>query len=234
MTQEKNATHIGIIMDGNRRYARKNNLATYKGHEKGAKQLNKLLEWAKDLGVRTLTLYTLSLENFNRPKDEFNHLMNLFRKEFDRLSDDKRIYENKIRIRVLGRKHMLPKDIQEKIAHIEHKTKDHDSYTLNFAMAYGGRGEIADAAKAIAQQVKEGTLNASDIDEETVKANLYLSDYPDLVIRTGGDRRTSNFFPYQCAYSEWFFVDKMWPEFQKDDFVEILEQFKNREQRFGR
>lgn len=231
---EKKANHIGIIMDGNRRFAKSKSLVPWKGHEEGAKKLGELIEWAKEFDIKQLTLYTFSLENFNRPKEEFDNLMRIFTENFDKLKDDKRIYDNKIRVRVLGRIEMFPKEVQEKINYIVEKTKDHDQYTINFAMAYGGRGEIVDAAKKIAKDAKEGNLNPEDINENTFKNYLYMTDEPDLVIRTGGDRRTSNYFPYQCTYSEWFFLPMTWPEFSKDALIEVLDEFENRERRFGK
>ncbi|MFO7711119.1 MAG: polyprenyl diphosphate synthase [Candidatus Woesearchaeota archaeon] len=230
----KEVRHIGIIMDGNRRFAKRLMRHPSKGHEWGAKKVGKLLEWCKEVNVKELTLYSLSLENFNRPKEEFDYLMSLFRKEFDNLKEDKRIYNNKIRIRGIGRIHMLPDDVQEKVREIEEKTKDHDQYQINFALAYGGRSEITDATKIIAEKVKNNELEIDDIDEELVKNHLYLSHEPDFIIRTGGDHRTSNFLPYQSTYAELFFLNKMWPEFEKEDLLSIIEQFQMRDRRFGK
>jgi tritrans,polycis-undecaprenyl-diphosphate synthase [geranylgeranyl-diphosphate specific] len=226
--------HIGIILDGNRRFAKRLMLQPWKGHEWGVGKVKKLLDWAKEEGIITLTLYTFSMQNFNRPKEEFNHLMDLFRKEFNNFRDDKRIEENEIRIRILGRKHLFPKDIQEALILLEEQTKDHKKYTINFAMGYGGREEIFDAVKKIAEEVKAGTLDPEQLTEESFQDYLYMKEQPDLIIRTGGDRRTSNFLSFQSAYSEWFFIDKMWPEFEHEDFKNIIEDFKSRQRRFGK
>jgi len=226
--------HIAIILDGNRRFAKRLMMKPWKGHEWGAKKVEKLFDWCKELGIKELTLYTFSVENFNRPKKEFDYLMDLFRKEFDKFKDDKRIDKNRIRINVIGRLWMLPKDIQEKIHYIMEKTKNYSDYIINFAMAYGGRAEVIDATKRIAQQVKEGKLDIDQINEEVFSRNLYMADEPDLIIRTGGNHRTSNFLNYQAAYAEWFFLEKTWPEFEKEDLVEAIEDFKKRERRFGR
>jgi tritrans,polycis-undecaprenyl-diphosphate synthase [geranylgeranyl-diphosphate specific] len=230
----KNPTHIGIIMDGNRRFAKRLNCSPSKGHKWGAEKFAKLITWAKELDIKKITTYTLSIQNFNRPKKEFDYLMDLFRKEFDKLKDDKRIYENEIKIKVIGRKHMLPVDIQEKIKNIEEKTKNHKKYEINFALAYGAKEEIIDTTKKIAEKIKNKEIDIEDITEDLFKENLYMYDEPDLIIRTGGDNRTSNFLMFQSAYSEWFFLEKMWPEFEKEDLISVIDEFKNRGRRFGR
>jgi len=234
MNQRNVPKHIGIIMDGNRRFSKRLMMKPWKGHEWGAKKIKKLMEWCKEFNVRELTLYTFSIQNFNRPKEEFEYLMDLFRKNFDRLKNDNRVEELGIKINVIGRTWMFPKDIQEKIKKVMDKTKKNKKYIINFAMAYGGREEVIDAVKKVAEQVKKGKLDIDDINDETFSRNLYFSDEPDLIIRTGGERRSSNFLPYQSAYSEWIFLDKMWPEFTKQDFKIAIENYMNRERRFGR
>ncbi len=226
--------HIGIILDGNRRLAKRLMVKPWKGHDWGAKKVEKLLEWCKEFDIKELTLYAFSIENFNRPKKEFNYLMNLFRKEFDRLKDDKRIHENKIRINVVGRIWMFPKDVQESMKRIMEKTKDYNDYIINFAMAYGGRTEVIDATKKVAEMVKDGKINVEDINEEVFSKNLYFNDDPDLIIRTGGEKRTSNFLIFQGAYAEWLFLDKMWPEFEKEDLKEAIVEYGKRKRRFGK
>ena len=166
--------HIGIILDGNRRFSKKLMLKPWKGHEFGAKKVEKLLDWSKEFNVRELTLYAFSIENFDRPKQEFDYLMELFRKEFDRLIDDKRVMADKLRLNFIGRIWMFPKDIQEKMNDLMKKTKNNDGFFLNFAMAYGGRAEIIDATKKIAEKVKEGKLDIKDINEELFNKNIYL------------------------------------------------------------
>jgi len=225
--------HIGIIMDGNRRFSKRLMLKPWKGHEWGAKKVRNVLEWCKDFDIKELTLYTFSVQNFNRPKEEFDYLMDIFRTNFDQLKDDKRVKELCIKVNVIGRLWMFPKDIQEKMQAVMDKTKDNQKYVLNFAMAYGGREEVIDATKKIAQEVKNGTLDIEDINNDTFSRNLYMSDEPDIIIRTGGERRTSNFLAYQGAYAEYVFIDKMWPEFEKEDFKEILKEYDERERRFG-
>lgn len=152
MNENNVPKHIGIILDGNRRLARRLMMKPWKGHEWGAEKVEKLLGWAAELGIRELTLYSLSVENFNRPKEEFDYLMKIFRDAFNRIRNDKRIHKNKIRINVIGRVWMLPEDVQEKIHDIMDATKDYNDYIVNFAMAYGGRQEVVDAAKRLQKQ----------------------------------------------------------------------------------
>ncbi len=228
------AKHIGIILDGNRRFSKKIMKAPWKGHEYGAKKLKNLVEWCKELDIKELTLYAFSMQNFNRPKEEFDHLMRIFKENFEKLKDDKKIDEYGIKIRVIGRIHLFPKDVYEAMKHIMEKTKNNSNYIINFAMAYGGQEEIIDAIKKIGRKIDSGELKTEDINKEIVNKNLYMSDQPDFIIRTGGDHRTSNFLIWQSWYSEWFFLEKTWPEFEKGDLVECLECFNNRERRFGR
>ena len=226
--------HVGIILDGNRRFAKRLMLKPWKGHEWGAKKGKKLLEWCKDLDIKELTLYTFSIENFNRPKKEFDYLMQLFQKEFEKVKKDPRIKENDIKINFIGRISMFPEEVYNAMKELMEATKNNKSYTINFAMAYGGRDEIIDATKKIAEQVKQGKLNIEEINKKTFEENLYTASAPEMVIRTGGEKRSSNFLPWQTVYSEWFYLEKMWPEFEKEDFIQCLEEYSNRQRRFGR
>jgi len=219
--------HIGIILDGNRRFAKKLMKQPWKGHEEGAKRVEQLLDWCKELNIKQLTLYCFSLENFKRTKEEVDFLMKLFKKEFERLEKDERIKENKVKIRFIGQKQLLDKELQELMKRIEEKTKEHGNYILNFAVAYSGRQEILFAIKKLIKNKKE-------INEENFKECLLLKDEPDLIIRTGGEKRTSNFLPWQSIYSEWIFSDKMWPEMTKKDLEEAIIEFNNRQRRFGK
>lgn len=219
--------HIGIILDGNRRFAKGLNKKPGEGHEAGAKKIEELFDWAKELEIKQLTLYCFSIENFNRTKEEVNFLMNLFKRWFSKLENDKRIERNKIKIRFIGERNLLNKDIQKLMKSIEEKTKNNNNYTINFALAYGGRQEIISAIKKLINEKKE-------INEKNFQESLWLSDEPDLIIRTGGEKRTSNFLPWQSAYSEWIFFDKMWPEFTKQDLEKAIREFGNRRRRFGK
>lgn len=226
--------HIGVVLDGNRRFAKRLMLKPWKGYEWGTKKLEKLLEWCREYGIKETTFYAFSLKNFNRPKEEFDYLMDLFNKEFDNLKDDPRIYKNKIKINVIGRINLFPKEVQEKMREIMEKTKKHNKYIINFAMAYDGRAEIIDATKKIAKQIKEGKLDIDQINEEIIDKSVYMSSKPDLIIRTSGEHRTSGFLLWQGDYAEWFFCDKFWPEFEKEDFIQALKSYSKRERRFGK
>jgi tritrans,polycis-undecaprenyl-diphosphate synthase [geranylgeranyl-diphosphate specific] len=226
--------HIGIILDGNRRFAKTLNLSPWKGHEYGSKKLKNLLEWCRELGIKELTLYCFSMQNFNRPKREFDYLMKIFKETFNEIMENKDIDKYKIKINFIGRYNLFPDDVQDKIHKIIDKTKDYDSYKVNIALAYGGREEIIDAVKKIAEKVKNNEINTKEINEKIVQENLYLKSEPDLIIRTGGEKRTSNFLTWQSIYSEWFFIEKMWPEFEKQDLINIVYEFNKRERRFGK
>ena len=225
---------IAIVLDGNRRYAKKLGLHPWKGHEFGVKKLEEMLNWCRELGIKELTLYSFSTENFKRTKQEKDFLFNIFKKELNNMKHRKDIFENKIRINVIGRLYLFPKEIQKAIKEIMQKTKKHNKFVVNFAMAYGGRQEITDAVKKIAKLAKNNKINANNINENTIIKNLYLKSEPDLVIRPGGEVRTSNFLTWQSAYSEWMFVDKLWPEFTKRDLMDCIEEFNKRERRFGK
>ncbi|MFH0874957.1 MAG: polyprenyl diphosphate synthase [archaeon] len=233
-TDNKVPKHVGIILDGNRRFAKKLMLKPHKGHEWGTKKVEALIDWLGEFGIKELTLYCFSIQNFNRPKAEFNYLMELFRANFTKMLDDKRIEENKIRVNVIGRLTLFPDDIYEKMKSIMDKTKNYDSYILNLAMAYGGREEVIDAVKKIAEMVKSGKIAIDGINDDVFSKYMYLDHDPDLVIRTGGEKRTSNFLVWQSNYSEWIFLDKMWPEFEKEDFVACLNEYASRHRRYGK
>lgn len=226
--------HVAVVLDGNRRFAKRLMLKPYMGHEWGAKKVENLLDWCKELGVSELTLYTFSLENFNRPKEEFNFLMDIFAKEFGKLLTDSRLDSEQIKVNFIGRIFMFPSKVQGIMQQLMDKTKSHAQFTINFAMAYGGRAEVIDAVKKVGEQIQNGSLDISAINEEVFSQNLYMHDEPDLIIRTGGEHRTSNFLIWQSHYSEWVFLEKMWPEFDKADFMQCVAEYSKRERRFGR
>ncbi len=226
--------HVGIILDGNRRFAKRLMKQPWKGHEWGAEKVKKLLFWAEELGIKELTLYAFSMQNFNRPKQEFDYLMRIFNSMFEELFSEERLKEindKGLRINVIGRIHLFPEDVYEKMLKIMELTKNNDSYVINFAMAYGGREELVDAMKNIGRRLEAGNISSEDVDEKLISENLYLSDEPDLIIRTGGDQRTSNFLAWQSIYSEWIFLEKTWPEFDKEDLINCINDFENRGKR---
>jgi tritrans,polycis-undecaprenyl-diphosphate synthase [geranylgeranyl-diphosphate specific] len=226
--------HVGLILDGNRRFSKKLMKEPWKGHDYGAKKIEQLLDWSNELGIKELTLYCFSIENFNRPKIEFDYLMDLFRKEIPNLISDKRIFENKIKVNFIGRINLFPKDIYDNMLKVMEKTKSHNNFKLNFAMAYGGRAEIIDAVKKISCDVKNGKISCNQINEDIFKKYLYIESEPDLIIRTSGEKRISGFLLWQGSYSELCFCDKLWPEFEKEDFIKAIEDYKKRDRRFGK
>lgn len=226
----ENPNHIGIILDGNRRFAKRLMLEPWKGHEYGAEKVQKLLDWAKELDVKEFTLYCLSSENINsRPKNELKYLFKIFRKEFREI-DKEKIDKYKIKIRFIGNLDLLPEDLAEQCRELERKTAKNTDYIINFAIAYGGRIEIIEAIKKIIKN----KISPEEVTEKVIEDNLYMKDCPDLIIRTGGEKRTSNFLPWQASYSEWLFLDKMWPEFEKQDLINAIENFKKRKRNYGK
>jgi tritrans,polycis-undecaprenyl-diphosphate synthase [geranylgeranyl-diphosphate specific] len=220
--------HIAIILDGNRRFAKKIMANPVKGHEYGAKKVEDLINLLPKYEIKELTLYCLSIENLkNRPKNELEYLLNIFRHEFKNL-DMNNIEKNKIKINFIGNLSILPEDLQELCRNLEIKTKNYDQFTINFAIAYGGRQEITEAVRKIISK------NIKEVNENTITDNLYLKNEPELIIRTGGEKRTSNFLPWQSVYSEWIFLDKMWPEFTEQDLIDSIKEFENRKRNFGK
>jgi tritrans,polycis-undecaprenyl-diphosphate synthase [geranylgeranyl-diphosphate specific] len=234
MDETRVPKHIGIVMDGNRRLARKLMMKPWMGHEWGAKKVEKMFDWCKELGIRELTLYTFSIQNFNRPKEEFDYLMQIFIDNFTKLLNDDRLRKDGIRVNFIGRTWLFPEQVKDKMSELMEMTKDYTNYQVNFAMAYGGREEVIDAVKKIAEQVQQGRLTIEEINEKSFSDCLYMKDEPELIIRTGGEKRTSNFLSYQSAYSEWIFLDKMWPEFERADLEDAICEYRRRERRFGK
>jgi tritrans,polycis-undecaprenyl-diphosphate synthase [geranylgeranyl-diphosphate specific] len=200
------------------------------------KALERIIEWCGEKNIKEITVYAFSIQNFNRPKHEFDYLMNIFRKQFEKMETDpeNKINKNKIKIKFLGRVDLFPQDIQKVCAKIEEKTKNNNNYQLNICFGYGGREEIVDAVYKIAEDIKEGKISPTEVDENLIDKYVYNASEPDFIIRTGGDHRTSNFLVWQSAYSEWFFVDKFFPELSNEDLDNILIDFKNRDRRFGK
>ena len=231
--EANNPKHIAIILDGNRRFAKKQGLEVWKGHSFGAKKVEDLLKWCRDLGIKELTLYSFSMDNFKRPEREKKAIFGLFRKNFEKLEKDDRLMKNGIKVRFIGRLQMFPKEIGECMQRLMEKTNENERFKVNFAMAYSGKAEITDSVRKIINKLNNKSININDINEEMIKNNLYLGSEPDIFIRPGGEKRMSDFLIWQSAYSELFFLDKLWPEFTKEDLVDIIEEFKGRERRFG-
>jgi tritrans,polycis-undecaprenyl-diphosphate synthase [geranylgeranyl-diphosphate specific] len=229
--------HIAIILDGNRRWASENDLNPWLGHEKGAERVEQLLDWCDKLGVKFVTLYTFSTENFRRSPQEVEEIMRIAGEKFRKLLTDERIHRNKVHVKVIGRVNLLPESLQKLIAEVEETTANYDNQFLNFAFAYGGRAEIVDATKTIAEKVKNGELSLDDVDESTFEQYLYTSHMPkqdpDLIIRTSGEERLSGFLLWQSAYSELCFLDAYWPDFRFIDLLRAIRTFQKRKRRYG-
>ncbi len=225
--------HVAIIMDGNGRWAQRHGLPRLKGHEAGAESVRVIVEACRKVGVKYLTLYAFSVENWVRPKTEIAGLMKLLDNFLTQR--EKELHENDVRLRVTGRIEDLPLFVRNKLKKVMKATENHKTGQLILALSYGGRTEIAYAARKIAEEVKAGKLVPEDITEETVAGHLYLPDVPDpdLLIRTSGEMRVSNFLLWQISYTEFYISEKMWPEFREDEFLAAIESYKKRNRRFG-
>ncbi len=235
MTKENNKLeHLAIIMDGNGRWAARRGLPRSMGHRKGAEVVKEITRAAGELGIKYLTLYAFSTENWNRSEDEVKTLMGLLRDYLQ--SDLKEVQENNVRIRFIGEREMLDADIVRKMAEIEADTLRNTGMTLCIALSYGSRQEIINAVKKTAALVKEGDISLNDVDVKLFSDMLYTKDMPDpdLVIRTSGEQRISNYLLWQIAYAEFFFTDVLWPDFNKKLLEDIIKNFNMRERRYGK
>jgi len=226
-------THLAIIMDGNGRWAKKRLMPHSMGHRAGAQALRKLSYEIEKMGIKYLTVYTFSTENWNRPKDEVKELMNLIRQYFQEYIDDSK--KNNMRMSFIGDHSRLDADLQEKLAILTDITKEKTGLHVVLAVNYGGRDEIARAARKLAHDAAKGKLNPQKIDENLISATLDTNPLPDpdLIIRTGGDLRLSNFLLWQLAYAEMYSTDTLWPDFGVRELKKALKSFKGRERRFG-
>ena len=227
--------HLAIIMDGNRRFAAGHGLLIEEGHLRGKDKLEELLNWCLEVGIHILTVYALSTENRNRPKEELDALMDLFARSFRDIATDERVHRHHIRVRAIGDVKSLRADVQEAIRVAEEATRSYSDYFYNVAIAYGGREEILQAIRRIAEEVREGKIAPHDIDSTTVARHLYTADLPDpdLIFRTSGEERISNFLLWQAAYAELYFADVLWPGLAKVDFLRAIRAFQSRNRRFG-
>lgn len=232
--------HIGIIMDGNRRFARAVGLDVKSGHDHGAGKAREVLDWCLELGIRHVTLWGFSSENRGRAPDEVSHLHSLFAAQARSLLNDERLHANRVRVRVIGDISDFPEEAQAALREMERATEEYDGMSVNVALGYGGREEIVDAVRRLLHSRGEsgGTLQqvADELDVEQITQHLYTAGIPDpdFVIRTSGEIRLSGFLLWQTAYSEFYFCDANWPEFRKVDFLRAVRDFQARERRFGR
>ena len=235
MTKEDNSlTHIAIIMDGNGRWAAKRGLPRSFGHKKGAETVKEITRAAGELGIKFLTLYAFSTENWQRSPEEVSTLMGLLRQYLK--SDLQELQKNNVRIRFIGERDMLDADIVAAMEKLEAETAVNDGLTLCIALSYGSRQEIVNAAKKAAALVQKGDMSVEDIDVKLFSDMLYTKDIPDpdLLIRTSGEQRLSNYLLWQLAYTEFYFTPTFWPDFNKNELTDIINDFKTRERRYGK
>ena len=227
--------HVAVIMDGNGRWAELNKVTKLQGHNQGMWAMKEIIKRSDTLGIRYLTVYAFSTENFNRSEKEVKGLMDLFVKNFKRIVNHEKIHRNKVRVKVVGRIDLLPDDVREAIKEAEDATKDYHDRLFNLAIGYDGRLEIVDAVKKIYQKIEAGELSIDDVDEKLINDNLYtegLAD-PNLIIRTSGEERLSGFLLWQSSYSELYFCDSLWPELRKIDYLRAIRDYQARDRRFG-
>lgn len=229
--------HVGIILDGNRRWGFERYKDQLNGHFYGAKTAEDFLQWCLDLGIRTVTLYVFSTENFHRPREEVDMVLSLIEDEARRMLTDPRIHEKMVHVKAIGRLELLPQSLRAALDDVEKATTNYGKHYLNIAVAYGGRAEIVDAAKRIIDEVQNGMLDKTSVDEDTFRKYLYTSHlpnpYPELIIRTSGEERLSGFLIWQAAYSEFVFLDVYWPEFRRIDLLRAVRTYQRRKRRFG-
>ncbi len=228
--------HIAFIMDGNGRWAKQRGLERSEGHKEGAKTFRRITEYCADIGIKYVTFYAFSTENWNRPKAEVQALMKLFKEYL--LEADDRERENDIRqsrIRFIGERDGIPKDLLKLIEKAERQSNKYSKITVNIALNYGGRAEITNAVKAIAKKVQNGEMSVDDITEQTVSDNIYTAGQPDpdIIVRPSGEYRLSNFLQWQSAYSEFWYSDILWPDFTEENVNDIIRDFQKRNRRFG-
>lgn len=228
--------HIGIIMDGNRRFALSSGMESKEGHRMGKEKVREVMRWCRDIGIKYLTVYALSTENLtSRSPEELNTLFDLYETGFRELAEDKEIHRDKVRCKAVGQISLLPSRVVREIEVAEQATKDYDDLVFTVCLAYGARQELVDAIKGILTDYTNGIISLEDISVELVSEYLYTSDMPDpdLVIRTSGEERLSNFLLWQMAYAELYFVDIYWPAFRKRDFLRVIRTYQGRLRRYG-
>ncbi len=229
--------HVAVIMDGNRRFSRRLMAKPWKGHEWGAEKVEKFLNWCNELGVEEVTLYAFSVQNFERSKEEFDALMKIFLSSFEKLNarlSRSVAGDSTGRVRFIGRRNLFPADVQTAMNNLENISKNRQGMQVNVAMGYGGREEVIDAVRALSKEVASGAVAPENITEDMFAQHLYMVSEPDLVMRTGGEHRTSNFLLWQSSYAEWIFLEKCWPELEREDFVSAITEYGARERRFGK
>ena len=234
LNKEKLPSHVAIIMDGNGRWAKQRLMNRINGHEKGADTVRAIIETSREIGISNLTLYAFSTENWQRPRAEVEALMSLLIKFLK--SEQKNMMENSIRLSMIGQFERLPEKVRTRIQSIMDLTKANNGLQLNLALSYGSRAEIVRMVRILAEKVKKGLIEPHSITEDMVADSLYTREIPDpdLLIRTSGEMRISNFLLWQIAYSEIYVTDTLWPDFGKDEYIDILKEYQKRDRRFGK
>ncbi|MBI5332075.1 MAG: di-trans,poly-cis-decaprenylcistransferase [Candidatus Aenigmarchaeota archaeon] len=230
--------HLALILDGNRRFAKHIMKNPWEGHRIGLDKARQAIEWTCNHGIKYITAYVLSYENLKtRPALELNYIFKYLEDELDCVLEDKThiVNRNNIKVNFIGRTDELPIMLREKLGKVAEHTKNNSEFVLNIALAYGGQQEVVDAVKHITEKAMKGILSPAQLNEDVIKEHLYTNGqpFPDLIIRTGGEKRLSNFLPFQSVYSELMFFDKHWPEMEESDFLEAFKEFENRKRRFG-
>ncbi len=237
LNKERAPRHVGIILDGNRRYAREHGVdAPWFGHQKGAQKVMEVLRILWEAGVKVCTLYAFSVENFRRSREEVSHIMHIAKEKFREVVGNPDVHKHRVRINAIGRVDLLPPDVQEAIRMAEAETAAYSDHILNVAIGYSGRTELVDAVRAIGEKIAVGELAPSDIDEQVIERHLYTSGIPDpdLIIRTSGEERLSGFLLWQSAYSELYFAQVYWPAVRRIDIWRALRSYEHRTRRFGK
>ncbi|WP_366523016.1 polyprenyl diphosphate synthase [Nitrosopumilus sp.] len=230
--------HVALILDGNRRWAKRHLSMPKSGHWKGADAVENLLDWCEEFDIKIVTLYALSAENLNRDDEELKYLYELIRLRLEKLLNDPRIHKSQMRVKGIGRIELLPESIKKVLKQLDDATNEYDNHFLNIALAYGGQNELVDAVKKIGEKIKEGSLDVKDINKQEIELNLYTSHLPqsspDMILRTSGEKRLSGFLMWQSAYSELVFMDIFWPEFRKIDLMRAIRTYQERKRRLGK
>jgi len=233
MNEDNYPKHIGFILDGNRRWAKAKGLKPWDGHNKGFEKLKEVIGFLKEFEIKEISLYCFSMQNFKRDKLEIEFLMNIFVKAAKEVMENEDIHKNKVKVRFIGRLGLLPEKVQKAIAEVMEATKDYDQYFVNFCVAYGGQEEIVDGVNKAIADAKSGKIDK--VDEQSFAKYLYIQNPPDMIIRTSGEQRLSNFLTWHSVYSEFFFIEKHWPDFSKEDLKKIIDEFvEGRDRRIGK
>lgn len=229
---------MAIILDGNRRWARRHLYLPKIGHYRGADRVEELISWCNELGIKIITLYALSMENLNRKDEELEYLYDLIEQRLKKLLSDPKVHRCRMHVKAIGKIEMLPERITKVLKELEDTTKDYDNIYLNIAIAYGGQTEMIDAVRKVADMIKDGVLDVDDISKDTIESCLYTSHLPqaepDMILRTSGEQRLSGFLIWQSAYSELVFMDVFWPEFRKIDLMRAIRTYQRRKRRYGK